>query len=271
MDVSPGKFGGLHDLYVSDAGTHEVEVLANTTYRKVGAISRGLTTPGGDFLDKTGNLYVASSAVQEYRPGGTSPSFTYNAGISNAIDVSVDTHGNVYAVDLTSRSVVEYRQHKNAVVNSCSPGGVAVEGVAIDKHNDVFASVYIDNHTEIVEYAGGLNGCNGTVLGVSFAGAPGGMVLDKGDNIIVCAQADHAVYVIDRPYASVAKTLGSGYSDPFRVTLSRNNALAFVTDGANKAVYVLDYPTGDLVTKLSSGEDGLSAPVAAVDGPNAVY
>lgn len=270
-EISANKYGGLQDLYVSDAGTHEVEVLANRTYKEVRTISNGLSTPDGDFLDKAGNLYVASGDVQEYRPGGKSPWFTYNAGLSNAIDVSVDAQGDVYAVDLTSKSVIEYRQRTNAVVNSCSPGGVAVEGVAVDKDDDVFASVYIEGVTEIVEYAGGLGGCNGTVLGVSFDGAPGGIALDKNDNLIVCAQAIPAVYVVDPPYTSVTKTLGSGYSDPFRVTLGRNNALAFVVDGGNKAVYVLGYPTGDLVTKLSSGEDGLSEPAGAVDGPNAVY
>lgn len=270
-DASPSKYKGLQDLYVSDAGTHEVAVLDNKTYKEVGTISSGLSNPGGNFLDKAGNLYVASGGVQEYSPGGTSPSFTYDAGLSNAIDVSVDTRGNVYAVDLTSKAVIEYHQQKNAVVSSCSPGGVAVEGVAVDQHHDVFASVYIEGVAEIIEYAGGLRGCNGTVLGASFKGAPGGMAVDKNDNIIVCAQAVPAVYVIEPPYASLTKMLGSGYADPFHVTLSRNNAVAFVADGINKAVYVLDYPRGDVVTTLSGGEHGLSDPVSAVDGPNAVY
>lgn len=67
------------------------------------------------------------------------------------------------------------------------------------------------------------------------------------------------------------RALGSEYGDPLHVTLSRNNTLAFVADVTNKTVYVVDYPSGDVVTTLSGDRDGLSEPAGAVDGPNAVY
>jgi hypothetical protein len=64
--------------------------------------------------------------------------------------------------------------------------------------------------------------------------------------------------------------LGSGYSDPFHVTVNKSNHLAFVTDVNDADVRVLKYPSGADVTTLGSA-NGLTIPSSAVDGINAVY
>ena len=117
------------DLYISDVRT--VVLLKNGTYKDAGTIA-GLVSPDGDFVDAAGNFYAAdydAVDIQEYKPGGKSPSFTYKRGMIDPVTVSVDSHGNVYEADYDGRYVNEYAQKSNTVMNSCSPGG-GVEGAS---------------------------------------------------------------------------------------------------------------------------------------------
>ncbi len=267
------KYKGLKALFVTDFGTGEVEILKNGTYASDGTISDGLDGPDGDWIDSKGNFYVANYAgpnIQEYKPKGSSPSFTYSASITDAVGVSTDSEGNVYEADYNDGGegyVNEYKQGSNTVAATCSPGG-SVEGVAIDKSGDVFVDFNNPNtgHANIVEYKGGLSGCNGTTLGVTL-GFAGGLVLDSKNDIVVCDQTGPSVDVIAPPYSSVTRTLGSGYSDPFHVTLSAKNKLAFVAVNGAAVVDVIDYSTGSITQTLNSA-NGLSDPASAVDGPN---
>jgi DNA-binding beta-propeller fold protein YncE len=269
------SYAGLHDLYVTAYGGSTLDILKNKTYKQVGGISNGLDGADGDFLDLQGNLYVANwtgVTITEYAPGGESPSFTYSASMTDPVDVSVDTHQNVYDADYSGSAVNEYAQQSNALAESCEPGG-EVEGVAADKRGDVFVSynIYTTEVTgaQIAEYKGGLAGCSETVFPLELAFA-GGMVLDDKGDLVVCDQGNAVVDVIPPPYTSVARTIGSGLADPFHVTLSKDNKLAFVTDLSNDDVEVINYRTGNVIKTLGASQ-GLTDPAGAVDGPNAVY
>jgi hypothetical protein len=268
------KKKGAKDLFVDDFGTNAVEVLKNKSWTNIGSISSGIDGPDGNFADKKGNLYVANYAgvnITEYKEKtGSSPTYTYNSGMTDPVAVTTDAKGNVYEGDYAdggSGFVNEYAQGSNTVVQSCSPGG-AVEGVAVDAKGDVFVAYNMSSGARITEYTGGLKSCNGTVLGVSL-GFAGGMVLDKNNDIIVCDQTAAAVDVIDPPYTSISGTLGSGYSDPFHVTLNKKEKEAYVADYAAADVQVLSYPSGSNIATLGSA-NGLSDPAAAVDGQNYV-
>jgi DNA-binding beta-propeller fold protein YncE len=145
-----------------------------------------------------------------------------------------------------------------------------VQGVAVDKAGDVFADVSIGSSgAYITEYQNGLNGCHATILAVSLASA-GGMAIDRNSDLIVCDQMGPTVDVIAPPYTIVTRTLGSGFADPYDVTLNRKNTLAFVPDAYYAEVFVIDYATGVIKETLGAA-NGLSHPLSAVDGPNAVY
>lgn len=271
-DVKLTKDRGVSDLYVSDF--RKVGILKNGSYKNVGMIAKGLVSPDGDFVDAAGNLYVADYDgvyIQEYKPGGESPSFTYKHGMIDPVDVSVDSHGNVYEADYDGWYVNEYAQKSNAVMNSCSPGG-GVEGVAVDASNDVFVAYNEEASSlgKIAEYKGGLAGCNETVFTVNLQMA-GGMAVDAQGNLIVVDQNAPAVDVIKPPCSSISGKLGSGfYIAPFHVTLDEKNKLAFVADLYD--VFVVDYPSGSLHKKLKMGSRyGFDAPAGAVDSENAVY
>jgi hypothetical protein len=259
------------DLYIADAGTNEVDLLRNKTYRDVGVITNGVSGPQDVFLDRQGRLYVANattSDVTEYAPGNTSaPIFTYSAHVVFPDAVTTDARGNVFEGDANG-SINEYFQGSNGVVASCSQGG-NVDGVAVDSSGDVFVDVFVlpSGPAELVEYPGGLSKCSATILGATLSAA-GGVALDNNRNLLVCNGGE--VSVIDPPYTNVTRTIGSGFAFTIAVTLNKSNTLAFVSDSTNNTVTVVRYPRGTNLTVLGIA-NGLKAPLGAVDQPNAVY
>ena len=225
----PGRpaAGTPRTLYVDDWSIGAVELLKARTYVNLGGITSGINGPDGNWVDASGNLYVANYAgpnVTEYNSTGA-PVFTYDTGMTDAVDVTTDGSGNVYEADYNYPNfngfVNEYAQQSDTVAATCYPGG-AVESVAVDRRGDVFVA-YNNTQTNganIVEYRHGLAGCNGTVLPMTLAFA-GGMVVDKAGNLLVCDQVGGVVDVIAAPYAVITSTLGSGFSDPLHVTVDR--------------------------------------------------
>jgi hypothetical protein len=260
------RYRGLRDVYVSDIGNDDVVLLKDQTYTYLRALTDGIYGPDGAFIDKKGNFYVANFEnvnITQYGPHATKPTFTYNAGMTDPVDVTVDGHGNVYEADYLGGFVAEYAQKSNTQLYQCSPG--EAEGVAVDPSGDVF----VDFGSSIVEYIGGLSGCTATPLGVTLESA-GGMAIDRHDDLIVCDQLGQAVDVIAPPYTSVTRVLQSGYA-PFHVTINKDDGLAFVASLYEAAVYVVDYSTGGTLAKLEGKTYGLADPAAAVYGPNDVY
>ncbi len=115
------------------------------------SITSGVNGPDGNWVDKpvAGNrhFYVANYAnpnITEYDVNGNLL-FTYSADIADPIGVTTDKNGNVFEADLnytvpSGGYVNEYAQMSNTVIASCSPGG-NVEGVAVDKHGNVFVAL----------------------------------------------------------------------------------------------------------------------------------
>jgi hypothetical protein len=261
------------DLFVSDGGSNAVDVLSYPSWSYYSDITSGIDGPDGNWVDTNGNLYIANYLginITEYNSSGA-PIYTYSNGIEDPVNVSTDKNGNVYEADFYGNYVNEYAQQSNTVLYSCAAGGY-VEGVAVDQHGDVFVDYWNGqmpgNVGYIVEYPRGLSGCNATLLGatVSF---PGGMVLDKSDNLIICDQGGPTVDIIAPPYNAVTTTLGSGYSDPFHVTINRARTQAYVADYSTGNVYVMPYPAGAPITTLGSG-NGINFAWSAVDGKNYV-
>jgi len=255
-------------LFVDDLIANQVEIFANMGFTSDGSITQSIDGPDGNWVDKSGNLYVANykaANISEYAPGASGPTFTYASGMLDPVAVTTDRQGNVYEADFTGNYVNEYNQGADAVVATCILGG-SVEGVAVDATGDVFVDYYTGSLGEITEFVGGLSGCVGTVLGVTV-GYPGGMVLDRNAYLIVCDQTAPAVDVIKPPYGNVNFQLGLGWKQPFHATISRATKEIYVADAGAADVQVLKYPSGANVTTLNSA-NGITLPMAAVDGEN---
>lgn len=258
-------------LYVADPGSASVDILHNSNYRAFEFIIEGINDPFDVFLDSQSNLYVANYSagdVTEYAPNTGVPFFTYSSGMVNPAAVTVDASGDLYDADPGSGTVNEYRQGVNQTVFTCFPGGT-LGGIAVDAFNNVFTSV---GTSHVEEYKGGLgNGCRPATLRVKPPKGLGfsGIALDKHRNLLVAAESE--VLVIDAPsYSAVNSTIGSGFGCAVNVRLNKSNTLAFVTDPCDKTVTVVSYPSGANLKVLGSA-NGLDAPNAAVDWPNAVY
>ena len=261
--------GGANSLYVSDAGINAVDVLANNSWTYSGSITNGINGPDGNWVDKKGNVYVANYGgpnVTEYNKAGNLI-FTYSSGLTDPVAVTTDKKGHVFAADFNGNFVSEFNQQSNTPVATCYPGGYG-EGVAVDKHGNVFVAWTNFSIGIITEYAGGLSGCNGTNLSVPLSWV-GGMVIDKHSNIVICDQLALAVDIIPPPYTSVSSTLGSGWSDPFHVTINKKNKQAYVADAGTGEVTVLSYPGGTVQAVLNSS-NGISLAYSAADGKNFV-
>ncbi len=266
-------------LYVTDNSSSNVQLFANGTWSPKGMISNGVSQPTGDWIDKQGNLYVANEHqyngafnVQEYAPNGSSPEFTYSSGLENSepTAVATDRSGHVFVATTEGQnypgSVVEYNQGQNTVLYSCESSH-AVEGVAVDKNNDVFIdTVGYSSEGSILEYKGGLNGCHASTLSVRLVSA-GGIAVDANSTLVVCDPRAQSVDVIPLPYSTVFKYLGSGYVNPVSVSLNQDNRKAFVADEGAGTVDILRYPGGKHIATVS----GFLNPLGAVDSPNAVY
>jgi sugar lactone lactonase YvrE len=270
-DVRGIKLASGRVLYVDDAGANAVDVLEYHRWTKTGTITNGVGLPSGNWVDRKGNLYVANEfgpSVTEYDSSGNLI-FTYSAGMVEPVAVTTDKAGDVYEVDYNGNDVNEYPQAVNSPT-SCSIDYPA--GVAVDKRGDVFVTAATSTRGVIVEYRRGLiaSDCAGTVLPVSL-GSPEGIAIDKQGNLVVCDAETLAVDIIAPPYANVTGTLGSGWSNPYLVTIDKTGTQAYVSNiaGSHPVIRVLTYPDGSNVATLGTA-NGLTFPVSAVDSKNYV-
>jgi hypothetical protein len=261
----PTRSGGLlsasfKELVVTNLGEPAAEVI-NSRYALQGVITHGLREADGDWVDDAGNLYIADigrDAVLEYAPGATQPTFTYSAALRDPINVTTDKHGNVYVADFQRDLVIEFPQGQNTVVRHCAPGG-RVEGIAVGASGDVFVS-YLPGGAlagSIKEYKPQLEGCQATLLGVSF-GTAGGLQVANDGSLVAVDQTKVQVDIIPPPYTAIAGSIPGGES-AFHVALDARNDLVFITDDYGGVVLVDTYPAGTPVTTLGSS-DGIAGP-----------
>jgi hypothetical protein len=271
-------------LFIADAiwPTWRVKLFANGTWAPNGYFGVGTCAETGLWSDQR-YLYVVTvcgngDSVREYSPNNPTPVFTYTNGVTGPANVStqIGSQQHVFITNDngTAESVIEFQRDTNTVLATCYPGGnpfsYGVWGVAIDSSGNVFVDIGDANGVgHIVEYVGGLSGCNGTLLPVTLGHVGYQMVIDNVGRLIIARQSPPAVEVVNPPYTSVSGTLGSGYIAPYYVTINSANTLAFVSDGGS-VVKVLQYPSGNLVyTFFSPG--GPDAPAGVVEWNNYGY
>lgn len=273
-----------NDIFIAEYDHGAVAIIDNRSWSSDGTITNGITAAGGATVDTSGDLYVVNSPaygsttnIQEYAHGRKSPTFTYSTGMTYANRVAVDSAGNVYEAD-SDGYVRAYAQGSNVVAQSCAVGAPAV-AIAIDKSGDVFVAFNVQTKHgttgSIMEFAGGLSGCNGTtVYGNGFVAGPWGIAADANSNLLVCDYWRGSIDVLAPPYNVRSRILAYGFTAPADITLDKNNKLAFVADlGAQTygAVDILSYPSGSLIKQLDYQDSGIYNPIAAVYEENAVY
>jgi DNA-binding beta-propeller fold protein YncE len=167
--------------------------------------------------------------------------------------------------------VNEYAQLSNYAIASCSTG-LHNEGIAIDKNGDVFVSATDFNSSfttaHIIEYKGGLSGCNGTTLGVALIYA-GGLQIDKSGNLVAVDQSVGSVAAVDiipPPYNSISyQILQNQNCGGAGIALNpRQNKLFVANPGCTVSIFT--YPGGRLVRTLGPSY-GFTSPVGVAVFP----
>ena len=148
-----------------------------------GSITNGIDYAVGVTFDKKRTLYVANllspspniGSITIYKAGSSSPSLKITKGLDNPYSVAVDSHGNLFASNVDSNSIVGYRPGKTSPFEtiSYSPYGIAA-GLAVDKNDNLWvANIWANEVDEIPagsstpQNAGlsGLNGANDVSFG----------------------------------------------------------------------------------------------------------
>lgn len=265
-------------LYVSDANyLNQINVLQYGTWTQLSPITKGVNNPGGIWVGKNHNLYVANYSgpnITEYDPSGNLVN-TYSTGMTGPDDVTTDELGNVYEADFGGY-VNEYAEGGNSVVGHCSPGSVAhVTGVAVDRRGNVFIDYqeyYPPGLGFLGEYKRGLTAskCVETVFPIALAGY-GGIAFDRQRNLIASAtgpgSAMPAVDIVAKPYTKITGTVGSNWKSPQWLSVDRAGTQLYVSDVTAGTISVFSYPSGSIITTLGKS-NGVIAPVSAVDSEN---
>jgi hypothetical protein len=242
-----------------DYGSANVQVF-NKAYKPTQTITSGLAENDGIWIDANDNLYAANlgGTVTEYALGsakGRSHPFTYSTGMTAPISVTTDGSGNVFIGegDTYPGHVDEFPQGSNAPIARCAtPDGGLVTGVTVDKNGNVFiGSVQSSGASHLVEFAGGLGGCNSTELPAPVYYV-GGVELDKSGNLVVEEQTLGDILIIPPPYSNVQTTLTGFSGDPYQLALNADDTLLFVDEGNNDAIVVAQYPSGTIETTLTT-------------------
>jgi hypothetical protein len=140
-----------------------------------GSITTGIDNAVGLAVDKKETLYVANllggspniGSIAVYKAGSSSPSLTITDRLDNPYS-AVDSHGNIFASNLDSNSLVGYKAGATSPFEtiSFSPYGQAA-GIATDENDNVWIANIFGNEVDTI-LAGsskpqnaGLSGLNG--------------------------------------------------------------------------------------------------------------
>ena len=188
---SPGTFSpqaGKAYLYIADASNNQIDIfpLHGKSQPQVGTITGGIDGPYGLWFDRGAQeLYVAnqtSSTVTVYAHGSSQPSRTYSQDLSRPLYPIVDRQGEVYVGNANTGTVVEYLKGNTNVFQVLQTPGVEVDGLALDKHENLYAA-YRDSNGEgsIEEFAPGAT--QGQILGMTLDEPQGVVVVPRGSLI----------------------------------------------------------------------------------------
>jgi hypothetical protein len=238
-------------VYVSDNSANAVYIYkAKSPTAPIGTITKGLNSPLGNFVDGSGNLYVANfggNSVTVYPPGETAPSKTYTSGLSEPIGVAVGSDGTIYVSEFVTNEVVEF--YKGKTKPSLTLSVHEPEGVALDSSNNLYVS-YINNSGSgsVIKFKPKAK--TGTDLGISVQVA-GDVKLDKKNDVILEDQDAKTVNFYKPGATSPYDTIAVG-ADAYKLALNSAETSVYVAT-VNPEVDVYGIRSGTLTGAITSG------------------
>lgn len=250
-------------LYVADQPNQRVAIFAENgggNPAPVGQITSGISGPDGLFIDKAGTLYVCNfgaGTVTEYPNGQTSPSKTLTGMIAPKY-VTAGKDGTVYVSDFDSGSSGKVYEYANGSTTPTTtiPISPYPAGLALDARNRLYVT-YGDatkHDLEVLRFAPGKT--NGKNLGIHMQnGNPGGMTIDKAQNLVVDDQGFARVYIFP-PGATQPSMTITGFSLAYQIALNALDTRLWVSDPFGPSVQEVTYPGGAPVQSRSNSLSG---------------
>jgi|GEM_PF-3321342 len=175
-------------MYVAEGTYNDIAIFRKNdpNSQRVGTL--GFTSPVGLFVDRDNLLYAVDQvdySVGVFRPGHTTPFFSYNRGLARPLFVIADSFL-VFVGNANDGTITVFPKGQSVPIGRLKTPGAEVDGINFGPGNDIYAAYRKSNRAG----AGGIvrfprNGFGkGVDLGISLT-APLGIALDPLGDILV--------------------------------------------------------------------------------------
>jgi gliding motility-associated-like protein len=258
------------NVYVADEGNNAIKMIpaGNGTVITLGS---GFLTPYGVAVDAQGNVFVADEGNNAIKmiPAGTQTAVSLASGLNKPQGVAVDYAGRIYFTDSGNNALKMISQVGGYYINSALPAGLSFNGTTGVISGTPAAVSAATNYTITGYNAGGGTSAN---LNINVIPLPPPIVSYANPQVYVSGTAITTLlptssYVAPLTYRNTAVAIGSGFNNPYGVTVDANENI-FIADNGNNAVKKMSEFGGT----ISTIGTGLVAPLGiTVDAGENVY
>jgi hypothetical protein len=264
---------GKQLLFVADQPTQSVYIFPQKGKNPapIGAITQGIASPTGLFVDRHGTLYVCNSGaatVTVYPKGSLSPSKTLTEAGVTTLDVVVGKDGTVYVADFNEGfdgHVFEYAAGSTTPTTTISLTGYP-EGLALDRSNNLYVAYQkTDSAGTVLKFKPGST--RGHDLGLAIT-LVGGATIDSQGDLLVADQSNPNPHVdVFPPGAKTPSQMIGGFALVLDIALNHDNAHLYVTQNQNPAVvYEVSYPSGTILQQITKSLTAVYGVATSPDG-----
>ena len=234
-------------LYVADEYNSQIDIfpLHGNNQPQVGTITAGIETPYGLWFDRRAQeLYVANQAnntVTVYAHGSTQVSRTYSQDLNRPLYPIVDRNGELYVGNANGGFVTEYLAGSINVYQVLQTPGSEVDGLALDKHENLYVAYRGNNGSSIEEFAPGAT--QGHVIGMTLD-QPQGLVVVPSGNVVATETGgtDRVdVFPPGSPTAKLELPMPSG-AVATELAIDCNEEILYVSSFSDGTAYGVNFP-----------------------------
>jgi hypothetical protein len=259
-DLGPKPHGWLNAgsrtgslIYV--AAGNQVLIFPESGYNRqqIGAITDGISSAYGLYVDGSRNLYVANAGtITAYHPGSLSPYVVYKDP-ADPLYIVKNHSGWLYAANRNG-SVTEYLPGHTTPSRTLRTPGTEADGINVDDAGNVYVA-YRDSSGigSIKKFQA--NSRNGHILGMQLT-QPQGLQLDHSGNILVVETGGKQVVDIFPPDSTSPSKVVQATDGVTQVVLRNANENMYVSNFLNNNVYISPYPPGEFQQKLQASGGG---------------
>jgi serine/threonine-protein kinase len=260
-------------LFVADQPTQSVYIFPQQGKNPapIGAITQGINSPTGLFVDRHGTLYVCNSGaanVTVYPKGSLSPSKTLTGAGVTTLDVVVGKDGTVYVSDFNEGydgHVFEYANGSTTPTTTITLKGYPA-GLALDNSNNLYVAYQKTNNAgTVLKFKPGSIRGHDLVLPIVLVG---GATVDSRGDLLVADQSNPNPHVdVFPPGAKIPSQTIGGFPLVLDIALNHDNTHLYVTQNQNPAiVYEVSYPGGTILKQITKSLTAIYGVATSPDG-----